>query len=301
VTALTVCTFAGASSLPLIVAEEQGLFEASGLDVTIVQTRSSDELMTGLVDGRFEIVHAAPDNFIAWRDRSGHPIVAWIGGASGPLALVARPGIESLAGLRGRPIGVDAPTSGFVSVLRRILREGGLVLEDLRLEPIGATNLRADALREGRVDATMLTLPWSAVAVREGMRVLADGRAAAPRLQGGSGGSLEPWLVAHPDVADTYLRALVAAITWLQLPERQDAARDLVARRYSLDRDIAEEVRAAFADPRGGWLPSALIDPSGIAAVCDLRAENGVPAKEAPEAYFSLEPYRRVLGFGLLG
>jgi hypothetical protein len=93
----------------------------------------------------------------------------------------------------------------------------------------------------------------------------------------------------------------VAAITWLQLPERQDAARDLVARRYSLDRDIAEEVRAAFTDPRGGWLPSALIDPAGIAAVCDLRAENGVPAKEAPEAYVSLEPYRRVLGFGLLG
>jgi hypothetical protein len=38
-----------------------------------------------------------------------------------------------------------------------------------------------------------------------------------------------------------------------------------------------------------------------MAAVCELRAENGTPAKESPGAYFTLEPYRRVLGFGLLG
>lgn len=299
-TALTVCTFSGASSLPLLVAEEHGLFAAAGLDVTLVQTRSSEELMTGLVDGRFEVVHAAPDNFIAWRDRTGLPIVAWIGGASGPLALMARPGIGSVADLRGRTIAVDAKTSGFVSVLRKILREAGLTADDVRLEPLGATNLRADALREGRVDATMLTLPWSAVATRDGMVVLADGRAAAPRLQGGSGGSLAPWLVGHPDHADAYLRALVAAITWLQLPEQRDAARELVVRRYGLDAEVAEEVRAAFADPRGGWLPSALLDPEGMAAVCALRAENGTPAKEPSDAYLTLEPYRRVLGFGLL-
>jgi ABC-type nitrate/sulfonate/bicarbonate transport system substrate-binding protein len=298
---LTVCTFAGASSLPLLVAEERGLFAAAGLDVTLVQTRSSDELMTGLIEGRFEIVHAAPDNFIAWRDRTGHPIVAWIGGASGPLALMARPEIASVGDLRGRAIAVDAPTSGFVSVLRKILREADLTTDDLRLELLGATDLRSDALLAGQVDATMLTLPWSAIASRAGMVVLADGRAAAPRLQGGSGGSLAPWLDANPDSADAYLRALVAAITWLQLPGKRNAARELVARRYGLEPDIAEDVRAAFADPHGGWLPSALIDPAGMAAVGELRAENGTPPSEPTEAYLTLEPYRRVLGFGLLG
>lgn len=300
-TALTICTFSGASSLPLLVAEEFGLFAAAGLDATLVQTRSSDELMSGLIDGRFEIVHAAPDNFIVWRDRTGLPIVAWIGGASGPLALMAKPGIESVAGLRGGTIAVDAMTSGFVSVLRKLLREAGLTAEDVRFEPLGATNLRAEALHEGRVDATMLTLPWSALASRDGMVALADGRAVAPRLQGGSGGSLATWLEAHPDHADAYLRALVAAITWLQLPARRDSARKLIMRRYGLDTDVAEEVRAAFADPRWGWPPSALLDPEGMAAVCELRAENGTPAKEPPDAYLTLEPYRRVLGFGLLG
>ena len=299
-TPLTVCTFAGASSLPLLVAEERGLFAAAGLDVTLVQTRSSDELMTGLIDERFGIVHAAPDNFIVWADRTGRPIVAWIGGASGPLALMARPEIASVAGLRGRPIAVDSVTSGFVSILRKILRDAGLGPDDVRLDPVGATNLRLDALREGRTDATMLTLPWSAMAARDGMVVLADGRAVAPRLQGGSGGSLTSWLAANEDTADAYLRAIVAALTWLQLPEHRADARDLVARRYGLDVGIAEVVREAFADPRGGWLPSALVDPAGMVAVCELRAENGTPAQRDPAAYLSLEPYRRVLGFGLL-
>jgi ABC-type nitrate/sulfonate/bicarbonate transport system substrate-binding protein len=295
-----VCTFSGASSLPLLVAQERGLFGAAGVDVELVETRSSDELMGGLLDGRFQIVHAAPDNFVAWRDRTGQRIVAWIGGASGPLALIGRHGIGSVADLRGRSIAVDATTSGFVSVLRRILREAGVAAEDVTLEPLGATHLRAAALRDGRTDATMLTLPWSAAAVRDGFRVLADGRAAVPRLQGGTGGSLESWLEANPESADAYLRAIVAALTWLQLPQSREPARELVARRYGIDGDLAEEVRAAFTDPKAGWPPSAMIDPAGMAAVCALRDENGQPPLDEPDAYVSLEPYRRVLGFGLL-
>jgi ABC-type nitrate/sulfonate/bicarbonate transport system substrate-binding protein len=298
---IRVCTFSGASSLPLVVAQEQGLFAAAGLDVDLVETRSSDELMGGLVDGTFAIVHAAPDNFVAWRDRMGAPIVAWIGGASGPLALVARPGIGSVAELRGRSIAVDAPSSGFVSVLRKILRGAGVSPDEVTLDPIGATHLRAAALREGRTDATMLTLPWSAAAIREGLPVLADGRAVLPRLQGGTGGSLESWLGSEPESADTYLRALVAALTWLQLPANLEAARELVARRYGVDAELAEDVRAAFTDPRAGWPPSALVDAAGIAAVCELRAENGQPPLHPPATYVSLEPYRRVFGFGLVG
>lgn len=297
---LRVCTFAGASSMPILVAQEQGLFEAAGIEVELDETRSSDQLMTGLLDGTYGVVHAAPDNFIAWRDRTHAPIVAWIGGASGPLALMARPEIGSIAELRGRSIAVDAPTSGFVSVLRKILRAAGVSPDDVTLDPLGATHLRAAALREGRTDATMLTLPWSAAAIRDGFPMLADGRAAMPRLQGGTGGSLQTWLDAEPDTADAYLRALVASLTWLQLPANRDAAREFAARRYGVDDGIAEEIRAAFSDPRAGWLPSALVDPDGIAAVCALRTENGQPPADPPETYVTLEPYRRVLGFGLV-
>ena len=297
---LRVSTFAGASSLPLYVAAERGFFARAGIDVELVVTRSSDELMSGLLDGQYQVVHAAPDNFVAWRDRTGTPIVAWVGGTSGPIVLVGRPGIASVAELAGRAIAVDAPTSGFVSVLRKILRTAGVDPASVRLEPLGATHLRAAALREGRTDASMLTLPWSAAAARDGLPILADARAVAPRLQGSCGGSLQPWLEAHQARADAYLRAIVAALTWLGGPDSHGPARALLEQRYGIEPELAETVRAAFTDPTTGWPASAAIDPAGMDAVLELRIENGVPPREPAAAYVDLRPYRRVLGFGLL-
>jgi ABC-type nitrate/sulfonate/bicarbonate transport system substrate-binding protein len=300
-TPIRVCTFAGASSLPLFVAAEQALFTAAGLDVELVATRSSDELMSGLLDGRYDIVHAAPDNFVAWRDRTGAEIMAWIGGASGPVALVAAPEVATTADLRGREIAVDAAASGFVSILRKILRGAGLASDDVTFVPLGATNLRFEALREGRTAATMLTLPWSILASEAGFRVLATQHEVLPRLQGTCGASLGSWLRERAPLADAYLRAIVAALTWAYRPDSGDAVRRLIAERYQIDTRHAEAVRAALLDPVAGWPPSAFVDPFGIDLVCALRTENGMPPAAPPAAYYTLEPYGRVLGLGLVG
>ncbi len=297
---LRVCTFAGASSLPLFVAHERGYFDAQGLNVELVPTRSSQDLMDGLLAGRFAVVHAAPDNFVAWRDRTTARIVAWIGGTSGPVRLMAAADVARVADLRGRDIAVDAPSSGFVSVLRKILRQAGVDENDVRLQPIGATNLRFDALLEGRSAATMLTLPWAAIAEEKGFKMLADQRSVLPRLQGSCAASLESWLGENPGLADAYLRSIVAALTWAYLPQSADAVRALLERRYEVEPAYAETLRRAIVDPLDGWPPSGFIDPDGMASVCALRAENGLETREPASAYYTLEPYRRVMGFGLL-
>jgi len=281
------------------VAAEQGFFGRLGLQIELVATRSSDELMTGLVDGTFDVVHAAPDNYISWRDRTGAPIVAWIGGTSGPVALVSTPGIAAVADLRGRDIAVDAVASGFVSVLRRILGEAGLGEGDARLVPVGATNLRYEALRDGRVAATMLTLPWSALAAEAGCVALAEQRDVLPRLQGSCGASLEAWLEANADVADAYLRSIVAALTWAYMPGHEAAIGALIAARYGIEPRHAEAVRVALLDPVTGWPPSAFIDPAGMAEVCRLRADNGQPPASPPSTYYTLGPYGRVMSLGI--
>lgn len=297
--ALRVCTFAGASSLPLFVADDLGLFRAAGLDVELVATRSSDELMRGLLDGRFQIVHAAPDNYVTWRDRTEAPIVAWIGGTSGPIALTAAADVATVADLRGREIAVDAVASGFVSVLRKILRQAGLADDEVALVPLGATNLRYEALIAGRTSATMLTLPWSVLAVEAGCRVLADQSDVLPRLQGSCAASLEPWLRDNGPLAEAYLRALVAGLTWAYSPANEPAVRAIIAARYGVEDRHAEAVRAALLDPVAGWPPSAFIDPVGMDLVCQLRTENGEPPARPAAAYYTLDVYRRVLGMGL--
>lgn len=298
--ALRVSTFAGAASLPVYAALDRGYFAACGLQVEIVETRSSADMMTGLVSGTFQIVHGSPDNVVAWRDRAGADIVAWIGLASGPVALAAAPDIGSLADLRGRPIAVDAPNSGFVSVLRRMLREAEVDPADVVLVPVGATEQRLEALRAGAARATLLTLPWLMSAVDDGFGVLAEQSMVAPRLQGSCGASLGDWLTDHRDAADAYLRAIVAALTWMHLPASRRSVVALVRERFELDDRQAAAVCDAFLDPSTGWPPTARIDPLGMELVCELREDGEAPAREAPERYYTLDPYARVLGSSLI-
>ena len=295
-----ICMFGGASSLPIIVASERGIFAASGLDVNVHLTKSSASLMEGLLDRTFDLVHAAPGNFIAWRDRTQAPIVAWLGGTSGPIRLLAQPSVATLSDLSGRDIGVDAVTSGFVSVLRKILRAGGVAEDDVDLVPLGATNLRFEALKAGTTSATMLTLPWAIVAEKAGFRVLAEQDDVLPRLQGSCAASLAPWLDDHHAIADAYVRALSASLTWLNDPKNAADATNIVKDYYNLDADVADDVRNAIMDPRTGWPPSGMIDPVGMEAVCQLRTENGQPPQAPAESYYTLEPYQRVFGFGMV-
>ena len=296
---LRVCLFSGASSLPIRMADHLGLLPAVGLSAELHLTRGSKQLVEGLLAGRYDVVHAAPDNFIEWSDRTGADIVSWIGGTSGPLQLIGSPELEGVGDLARRGIAVDSPESGFVSILMKILAAGGLRAEDVSLVPLGSTQLRYEALMAGRTAATMLALPWSAMALEAGFSVLGDRDQALPGMQGSCGASLGTWLDTHPDTADAYLKALCAAITWLNHPENSVEANRYICDTYGTTPTLAEAVRRSIMDPRTGWSPSAFIDPVGMEMVCRLRTENGRPPDGPPASYYSLEPYRRVFGFGL--
>ena len=258
---LRVCLFSGASSLPIRIADHLGLLSAAGFAAELHLTKGSKQLMEGLLDGRYDVVHAAPDNFIEWRDRTGADIVAWIGGTSGPLQLIGAPELLKVDDLAGHEIAVDSPTSGFVSVLRKILRAGGLATEEVTFVQRGSTQMRYEALVSGETSATMLALPWSAQALEAGFRLLGDRDQVLPGMQGSCGASLGTWLDAQPDLADAYLKALCAAITWLNHSDNLDEANQYISETYGTTGALADTIRRSIMDPRTGWSPSAFIDP----------------------------------------
>ena len=293
---ITACYFPGAGSLPILAAAERGMFDDAGLDVELVPTRSSTDLMQGLIDGDFQVVHAAPDNFVAWADRTGADIVAWVGGTSGPLALVAAPEITEIEQLRGRSIAVDSPTSGFSAVLQTILRAAGFGPDDYELDDVGATHLRYRALLDGKAVATLLSLPLTLQAPGEGLNVLTDHTAVIPRFQGGAGGSLRAWLMQHPATADAYLRGIRGALTWLYAPDEPEDVIDYTAATFETDHAQARELCTVILDPVHGWPPSGFIDPVGMEIMCELRSRTiERPAKE-PAAYMANKPTKREQG-----
>lgn len=184
-------------------------------------------------------------------------------------------------------------------MLGKILREGGVDTEEVALVQRGSTQMRYEALVSGATSATMLALPWSAQALEAGFRLLGDRDQVLPRMQGSCGASLGTWLDTQPDLADSYLKALCAAITRLNHPDNLDEANRYISETYGTTGALADTIRRSIMDPRTGWSPSAFVDPTGIDIVCQLRAENGRPPAGPPASYYTLDPYRRVFGFGL--
>jgi ABC-type nitrate/sulfonate/bicarbonate transport system substrate-binding protein len=295
-TSLVVNVFAGAGNLPLMVAEEREYFARNGLAVELVPTANSADQLRGLIEGRWPIVHTSPDNLLAWGERANVELVAWLGARNGPLSLVARPPIRSVAELRGRALAVDALDTGYAFVLRAILAAHGLAEGDYRLEPLGATNLRWQALREGRTPATLLSAPFTLLARDLCCALLATHEEVLPGLLTMSAGSRRDWLTANAEVAAAYARAYAAGVTWCYDPANRAAACDLLVGRFALQPAIADEMLSTLLDPRIGLIPAGHLDLAGLEKAVELRASATGWRPSALSAYYDFGPYRRAQG-----
>jgi ABC-type nitrate/sulfonate/bicarbonate transport system substrate-binding protein len=287
-------TFGGVSAFPLLVAERLGLATAHGLSLAAARTSASGTLRDDLLGGRIDVAHAAPDNAIAWADaldgdahRGPASVAVWLAGSNGPITLVARQAPD-IASLRGGRIAVDAPTSGFAPILVRLLASAGLTSADVELVALGATRTRHAALVEGRVDASMLTLPWSALAVAAGLRRLGDHATIAAGMLTSAAIVRRDWLATHADLADRYRRLVAEALGWLRDPASRDTAAAWLAEDLGLEAATASQVLDAMADPAVGWPTS--VDPSarGLEVAVALREAAWLRPLRAASAYLVL-------------
>ncbi|MEZ4595509.1 MAG: ABC transporter substrate-binding protein [Chloroflexota bacterium] len=286
-----VATFGGVSAFPVRVAERLGLTSGRGLTLETGTTPDSTSLRDDLLAGRIDIAHAAPDNAVAWADASGPAsgpttVAVWLAGSNGPISLVSRPA-GPLASLRGARIGVDAPDSGFAPILVRLLGAAGLGPDDVDLVPLGATRRRYAALADGLVDASMLTLPWSALAVMAGCHRLADHASVAPCLLTSAAIVRRGWLGEHPAVAEGYRAALAGALSWLRDQGSRDAATAWLAEDLGLDEPVAREVLAVMDDPLLGWPAAVDLTRDALDDVIALRASAGRPPARDGASYLA--------------
>jgi len=109
------------------VAYSRGFFTAQNLNVTYQQILNSTYGYNQLLKGVYDLVNAAADNVINRRFNQGLPFQMLGQQDTGiQLWLMSVPNITSVDQLRGKPILVDAPDSGYVYVLRDLLELYGL-------------------------------------------------------------------------------------------------------------------------------------------------------------------------------
>lgn len=292
-TTVNVIAFGGGVNWPIWIAQEKGYFAQHGLAVNLQFTPNSVESMTGLASGKYDIAMAAIDNMVAYMEGQGEAplpeppdFFAFLGNQRGMLRVVAQPAIKSYADLKGQSIAVDALGTGFAFVLYKMLENAGLKLADLKIERLGATPLRVQALIDGRTAASIINAPLDIPLMQRGFTRLGDATAELGPYQGTVATAHRPR--ARDATILGYTRGWLQALRFLFDPANKEEALAIYMRNMKVERPAAESGYALLlgqtSQGREGLNRDGRIDSEGLQAVLRLRGQYGSPAKVLSEA-----------------
>ena len=303
---LEVIVFPGGFNWPLWIAQEKGFFRANEIDVRITPTPNSVFQIQGLVAGKFDIAISTIDNVVAYQEGQGEvelatapDLFAFMGGQFGAVRLVAQPEIGSIAELKGRSLGVDAATTGYAFVLRKLLAQAGLGEGDYALERLGGTAARAEALMQGKIAATILTSPLEVLPESRGYRRLANVVDALGPYQAVLGVARRSWARENEAALVGYIRSYVSALDWLAEPANRDEAVAIYRKQLPQATDAsARKAWDVLLAGSEGFQKKGKIDPDGVGTVLQLRSEYGRPRKKLddPSKYFDETYYLKATG-----
>ena len=274
-------------SLPVALAEREGLFSREGLDfrVVIPIPGGADRMVAALHDGTVDITHVATP-FLVRAALAGSDAVAIAAEFNDPVySLVARSGITSIAELKGRVIALADPGGSITYSMRKLLALHGLREADLQVRTIDGTPARLDCLRRGGCDAAPLGQPQDVLAESEGYRVLGASNDAVPEYLYTVTAARRSWAEANADVVVRYVRALAGSFAIIRDPGKRAAVVATIVDIAAVPPAVAEKVLDLYARPGRRTLPlRGEIDPKGIAQVIAFMAETGQLEGPPPEA-----------------
>jgi NitT/TauT family transport system ATP-binding protein/nitrate/nitrite transport system substrate-binding protein len=241
---------------PLIVAREKGFFAAEGLDVALSREASwatiRDKVAAGALDGAHMLApmvvavslgvggEPAPMITPLALNLDGAALTVSNALADGLRAAGAGPGAEPLARvIRRRQAAGEAPLSFAVVfpysmhnyLLRYWMAQAGIDPDrDVRLTVTPPPRMVA-RLAAGEIDAFCVGEPWNALAVAEGLGVVAT-RASQVWSAGPDKvfGLAQSWAERNPEALQALLRALLRAAAWADALENRAELAALLSR-----------------------------------------------------------------------
>lgn len=298
---VNVITFQGGWNLPLWVAQEKGFFKNNSLKIDISYTKSSPELIKGLLDNHYNIAIAGIDNVIAYQEGQGAIAVndpdmfAFYGVDNGLLSLVTNNNINNINDLKGKKVSVDALNTGYAFVIKNYLEQNGVTQNDVEFSSVGSTHDRFNALLAGTTDATLLRTPFNLQAKAKGLTILASGNQLGD-YQGTVGIATRTWASANEDVLIKYIRSYVSALNWLYDTNNQQEAEDiLVNKSPGMDKTLAKLALQELL--YNGLQRDAMINPKGVKNVMLLRSKLANPQKALSDEnkYFDNSYYQKAI------
>jgi ABC-type nitrate/sulfonate/bicarbonate transport system substrate-binding protein len=276
---VTVNVFPGGFNWPSFVGQQKGFFDRNGITVTLVPTPNSVAQMTGLAEGKFDIAMTAFDNIVAYVEGQGEAPIgaqpdffAFMGSDNGFLRLVVAPEVKRFVDLKGKTLSVDARTTGYAFVLFDVLRRNGLAENDYKIEKVGGTAQRWDALRARKQAGTLLSAPFNILASEQHFNELAKATKVIGPYQGNVAATRRSWARENRTKVIAFIRGYGQAIDWLYDKANRDAALAILLNNVQMSHEIAERTYDELLDPKDGFFRNARVNAEGLRSVLALRS-----------------------------
>ena len=203
-------------SLPVYVAQQEGLFDKHGLQVEVIPVPSAPErdqiISAEQADG---MVNEILSTQLYNKDDTRIQIVRFARTATADSALFrilasGNSGIETADGLKGVDIGISEGTV-IEYLTNRLLQEKGFQPDEIKTIPVPKISERMALLGTGELKAAMLPEPLSSLAVQSGARVVLDDTI-KPEISNSVYSFRKAAIEQNPDAIRAFLTAIEEAV-----------------------------------------------------------------------------------------
>jgi NitT/TauT family transport system substrate-binding protein len=269
---------------PFYIASQKGFFAAQDLDVEINFAQSGAAVTQQLTGGAYDVVLSVgiSDPIHAVDKGASLALIRIIGDAA-PYALIGKPGLKTIADLKGKSVSVGQVNDPTTYYFERMAAANGLKPGDYEELRAGVAAARFAALKAGVADAALVLPPLNFQANAAGYVTLGFAADYIKDLPFTGMTVRRDWAQAHMSAAKRLLVATDQSIAWLNDEAHRGEAIELLvssahARKEDADASYDLLRRIAYFEP------TSKISRRKLQNLIDVeRTLSGVDASFTPE------------------
>jgi ABC-type nitrate/sulfonate/bicarbonate transport system substrate-binding protein len=214
---------------PFYIAAHKGFFAAQDLDVEINFAQSGAAVTQQLTGGSLDVALSVGINDpIHAIDKGAALAIVRIIGNFAPYVLIGKPGLKTMADLKGKTVCIGAANDMTTMYFERMTAAVGLKRSDYDVISEGVAAARYAALKAGVVDAAIVLPPLNFAANKAGYVTIAFAPDYVKDLPFTAMAVRKSWATDHEPVAKRLLAATDASIAWFADAAHRDEAVDLL-------------------------------------------------------------------------
>ncbi len=227
---------------PFYIAVHKGFFAAEGIDLELNFAQSgpavTQQLTAGSLDVALSVGITSPIHAI---DKGAPLALIRIVGNVAPYALIGKPGLKTIADLKGKTISIGQVSDITAVYLERMMAANGLKKGDYEVISAGVAAARYAALKAGVADAALVLPPLNFQAAAAGYVTLGFTADYVKDLPFTGTAVHRRWAAANVPLAKRLLAATDKSIAWLA--SHRDEAIDLLVK---VGRSSREDAGASY-------------------------------------------------------